>query len=92
MQQGKSIPPVRLRCSLHLSRAAARVIDVERRMFVYRGFKGVATDAANLAAIAAAKFASENLIPVVTNTKRGNFKKYYFIMHRESVKVRQRLY
>nr|VWO94630.1 N/A [Ganoderma boninense] len=64
---------------------AARIVDKSGRMFVYRGTKGAATEAANNCAQAAAAFLAESQInPSERNGKRGDFDQFYFILHRES--------
>lgn len=73
---------------MRLHRSAARIVDRTGLMFAFRACKGVATDAANSCAQAAAAFLAESQIPPSErNGKRGDFDQFYFILHRESQPV-----
>lgn len=69
--------------------SAASVLDLDGRLMAHRGHEGPSTHAANAAATAAAAYLSENgrIKPTTEDESRGDFKKYYFIVHRESSKV-----
>lgn len=56
----------------------------------YRGYEGPATRAANAAPVVAAAYLAddEHTKTTMEDENRGAFKKYYFILHRESSKVR----
>lgn len=78
----------------YVSKSAAGICDQDGRLVVYRAYAGKATDAANACAMEAARYLDENIIPISskdTDSKRGSFNQFYFILHQESTPVSQLL-
>ncbi|KAI0368677.1 hypothetical protein BV20DRAFT_947663, partial [Pilatotrama ljubarskyi] len=71
-------------------RSAAGICDSSGRLIVYRAYQGRATEEANNAAIQSAKYLEDTIQPIApasNDNKRGDFKQFYFILHRESQAV-----